>query len=57
MVVELGGGHRGGVGVMTAIAPVGFARSSRVRNACQEALLRDGAQSVTACPSPIRRPP
>jgi len=43
--------------VITAIVPVGLACSSRTRNACQQALLRDGAQQVTACPSPIRRPP
>jgi hypothetical protein len=43
--------------VITAIVPVGLACSSRARNSCQEALLREGAQSVTACPSPIRRPP
>jgi hypothetical protein len=43
--------------VITAIVPVGFACSSRARNACQQALLREGAQQVTACPSPIRTPP
>jgi len=43
--------------VITAIVPVGLACSSRARIRCQEALLREGAQSVTACPSPIRRPP
>src|SRR4051794_17337450 len=30
--------------VITAIVPVGFACSSRARNACQCTLLRDGAQ-------------
>ncbi len=43
--------------VITAIVPVGFARSSRARNACQWTLFREGAQHVTACPSPIRSPP
>ena len=43
--------------VITAIVPVGLARSSRARNPCQWALLRDGAHMVTAWPSPIRRPP
>src|SRR5919112_4647650 len=43
--------------VITTSVPVGLACSSRERNACQEALLRDGAQQVTACPSAIRRPP
>jgi hypothetical protein len=43
--------------VITAVAPVGLACSSRARNVCQWVLLREGAQHVTACPSPIRRPP
>ena len=50
-------GMAGEVIGITAIVPVGLACSSRPRNACQEALLRDGAHIVTACPSPIRRPP
>jgi hypothetical protein len=37
--------------VITAIAPVGLACSSRARNACQWTLFREGTQQVTACPS------
>src|SRR3954470_7435285 len=34
--------------VITAMTPVGLSCSSRARNCCQQALLRDGAHSVTA---------
>jgi hypothetical protein len=43
--------------VITAIVPVGLACSTRLRNSCQWALLREGAQQITPCPSPIRTPP